>query len=102
MRIFKAYVPDESDHQLILANSPSQAAGIAKTVWAESGRPQDHVKVVELVLPEGGLGLFNNKSAHQIDYFYPSQLANETAPVYDIHFKPVEPLSARLTLSLTF
>jgi len=48
------------------------------------------------------LNLFNNKSAHQIDYFYPSQLANETAPVYDIHFKPVEPLSARLTLSLTF
>ena len=46
--------------------------------------------------------LFNNAGAHQIDYFYPSQLANETAPVYDIHFKPVEPISARLTLSMTF
>jgi hypothetical protein len=33
--------------------------------------------------------LFNNTGAHQIDYFYPLQLANETAPVYDIHFKPV-------------
>jgi hypothetical protein len=40
--------------------------------------------------------------AHQIDYFYPSQLANETAPVYGIHFKPVEPLSMRFTLSMTF
>ena len=46
--------------------------------------------------------LFNNTGAHQIDYFYPSQLANETAPVYDIHFKPVEPIPARLTLSMTF
>ena len=46
--------------------------------------------------------LFDNRGAHQIDYFYPSQLANETAPVYDIHFKPVEPLSVRFTLSMTF
>jgi hypothetical protein len=28
----------------------------------------------------------------------PSQLASETARVYEVHFKPVEPLSARLTL----
>jgi outer membrane receptor protein involved in Fe transport len=48
------------------------------------------------------LNLFNNTGAHQIDYFYPSQLANETAPVYDVHFKPVEPLSVRFTLSMTF
>jgi outer membrane receptor protein involved in Fe transport len=48
------------------------------------------------------LNLFDNTGAHQIDYFYPSQLANETAPVYDVHFKPVEPLSVRLTLSMTF
>ena len=40
--------------------------------------------------------------ADQIDYLYPSQLANERAPVYDIHFKPIEPISARLTLSMTF
>ncbi|HXP31638.1 MAG TPA: TonB-dependent receptor [Stellaceae bacterium] len=43
-----------------------------------------------------------NSHAHQIDYWYPSQLANETSPVYDIHFKPVEPLSFRLTAALTF
>ena len=50
------------------------------------------------------LDIFNllNSHAHQIDYFYPSQLANESAPVYDLHFKPVEPLSARLTLSASF
>jgi hypothetical protein len=48
------------------------------------------------------LNLFNNTGAHQIDYFYPSQLASETAPVYDVHFKPVEPLSLRFTLSMTF
>jgi outer membrane receptor protein involved in Fe transport len=48
------------------------------------------------------LNLFNNTGAHQIDYFYPSQLASETAPVYDVHFKPVEPLSVRFTLSMTF
>ena len=48
------------------------------------------------------LNLFNNTGAHQIDYFYPSQLASETAPVYDVHFKPVEPLSLRFTLSTTF
>ena len=48
------------------------------------------------------LNLLDNRSAHQIDYFYPSQLANEAAPVYDVHFHPVEPLSVRLTLSMTF
>jgi TonB dependent receptor len=48
------------------------------------------------------LNLFNNTGAHQIDYFYPSQLASETAPVCDVHFKPVEPLSVRFTLSMTF
>ncbi len=45
--------------------------------------------------------LFNAR-AHQIDYFYPSQLRGEAAPANDIHFHPVEPLSARLTLSMTF
>jgi hypothetical protein len=34
--------------------------------------------------------------------FLPPQLANETAPVYVVHFKPVEPLSVRFTLSMTF
>ncbi len=40
--------------------------------------------------------------AHQIDYFYASRLPGETAPVYDIHFHPAEPLSARLTLAMAF
>jgi hypothetical protein len=48
------------------------------------------------------LNLLDNTGAHQIDYFYASQLASETAPVYDVHFKPVEPLSVRFTLSMTF
>ena len=50
------------------------------------------------------LDIFNllNSHAHQIDYFYPSQLPGEAAPVYDIHYKPVEPLSARLTFSMLF
>ena len=46
--------------------------------------------------------LVTNTGAHQLDYFYPSQLANEKAPVYDIHFKAAEPASVRLTLSMTF
>lgn len=50
------------------------------------------------------LDIFNllNSKAHDVDYYYPSQLANETAPVYDIHYHPVEPLSARVTLTFTF
>jgi hypothetical protein len=50
------------------------------------------------------LDIFNlfNSRAHQIDYYYASQLANESAPVNDIHFHPVEPLSFRLTLAATF
>jgi len=37
-----------------------------------------------------------------IDYYYQSQLSGETAPVNDIHFHPVEPLSFRLSLTSTF
>lgn len=39
---------------------------------------------------------------NDITYFYESQLANETAPVEDIHFHPVEPRTLRVTLSSTF
>ena len=39
---------------------------------------------------------------YDITYFYESQLANEAAPVEDIHFHPVEPRTFRLTLSATF
>ncbi|MBV9816649.1 MAG: TonB-dependent receptor, partial [Alphaproteobacteria bacterium] len=50
------------------------------------------------------LDIFNlfNSHAHQIDYYYPSQLPGEATPVYDIHYKPVEPLSARATISFRF
>lgn len=39
---------------------------------------------------------------NDITYFYESQLANETEPVEDIHFHPVEPRTLRVTLSTTF
>ena len=39
---------------------------------------------------------------NDITYFYESQLANETAPVEDIHFHPVEPRTVRVTLSGSF
>jgi outer membrane receptor protein involved in Fe transport len=49
--------------------------------------------------------IFNllNTKASQIDYFYTSRLLGEPAAgVSDIHFHPVEPIAARLTISLTF
>ena len=50
------------------------------------------------------LDVFNlfNSHAHQIDYFYATQLPGETQPTYGIQFKPVEPLSVRLTLAASF
>ncbi len=39
---------------------------------------------------------------NDITYFYESQLANETAPVEDIHLHPVEPRTVRVTLSGSF
>jgi hypothetical protein len=39
---------------------------------------------------------------NDITYFYESQLANESAPVEDIHFHPVEPRTVRLTLRTSF
>lgn len=39
---------------------------------------------------------------NDITYFYESQLANETEPVEDIHFHPVEPRTFRVTVSATF
>ncbi len=57
MKLFKVYTPNEEDHQLVLAKTPSQAAGIARTVWEEAGFPQSQVKVVELQLPDGDVGL---------------------------------------------
>jgi outer membrane receptor protein involved in Fe transport len=50
------------------------------------------------------LDLFNlfDKEASNVDYFYESQLAGESAPVEDIHFHPVERRGARLTLTGLF
>ncbi|WP_217705172.1 TonB-dependent receptor [Peristeroidobacter soli] len=39
---------------------------------------------------------------NDITYFYESQLANESAPVEDIHFHPVEPRTVRVTLTARF
>jgi len=39
---------------------------------------------------------------YDITYFYESQLANESAPVEDIHFHPVEPRTFRVTVGTTF
>ena len=47
------------------------------------------------------LNLFNSHD-HDIDYFYPSQLQSEAAPVNDIHFHPVEPLGVRGGVAYTF
>jgi len=37
-----------------------------------------------------------------IDYYYESQLRNERAPVNDIYFHPVEPISFRMSLTANF
>lgn len=41
--------------------------------------------------------LFNSKD-HDIDYFYESRLAGESAPVADRHFHPIEPINGRISL----
>ncbi len=68
MRMFKVYDSDEADHQLILATSPSQAAGIARTVWVEAGTPQRQVKVVELRLPDGNVGVIYEPNTTPTEY----------------------------------
>ena len=68
MRQFKVYTPDEAEHQLVLATTPAQAAEIARTVWAEGGTPQHHVKVVELRLPEGDVGLIYEPNTTPVVY----------------------------------
>jgi outer membrane receptor protein involved in Fe transport len=48
------------------------------------------------------LGVYNlfDRAANDITYFYESQLPNETTPVEDIHFHPVEPRTLRATVQL--
>jgi outer membrane receptor protein involved in Fe transport len=50
------------------------------------------------------LDVFNlfDRKASDIDYYYESQLAGEATPVNDKHFHPVEPRSARLTVTYNF
>lgn len=43
-----------------------------------------------------------NRADNDITYFYESQLANESSPVADIHFHPVEPRTVRLTVTSSF
>lgn len=68
MKMFKVYTPDEAGHQLVLANTPAQAAEIARTVWAEARTPQTQVKVVELRLPEGNVGLIYEPNTTLVVY----------------------------------
>lgn len=68
MRIFKVYDSIEAEHQLVLATSPSQAAEIAMTVWAEAGTPEHQVKVVELRLPDGDVGLIYEPNTTPTEY----------------------------------
>ncbi len=48
--------------------------------------------------------LFNvfDSNDNDISYYYASQLANESEPVEDIHFHPVEPRTLRVTLQTSF
>ena len=68
MRMFKVYTADEEDHQLVLARLPLQAAQIARTVWSEGRAPHHYVKVVELRLPEGNVGLIYEPNTTPIEY----------------------------------
>lgn len=43
-----------------------------------------------------------NRKDSEIDYFYESQLSTEGAPVSDVHFHPVEPISFRVALTARF
>ncbi|HET9237741.1 MAG TPA: TonB-dependent receptor [Oligoflexus sp.] len=53
---------------------------------------------------EASLDLLNalDTDAHDIDYFYESQLADESEPVADRHYHPVEPRSVRVQLGRRF
>ncbi len=68
MRVFKVYSADETDHELVSARTPYQAAQIARTIWAEAGTPRHDVKVVELRLPESDVGLIYEPATNPIQY----------------------------------
>jgi hypothetical protein len=52
----------------------------------------------------GVISAFNllDRQDYDIEYYYPSQLRGESAPVNDIHFHPAEPLSIRVALTYRF
>jgi outer membrane receptor protein involved in Fe transport len=52
----------------------------------------------------GVVTVFNllDRRDYDIEYYYPSQLRGEAAPVNDIHFHPAEPLSIRVALTYLF
>ena len=43
-----------------------------------------------------------DRQVSDIEYFYESRLARETAPVSDIHLHPAEPRTLRLSLRASF
>jgi len=55
----------------------------------------------DLKLELEGFNLTNRRDS-AIDYYYPSQLKGEAAPVNDIHFHPIESRSLRATLVKNF
>ncbi len=55
----------------------------------------------KLKLELEGFNLTDRKNS-AIDYYYASQLKNETAPVNDVHFHPIETRTLRLTLVANF
>ena len=50
------------------------------------------------------LDVFNlfDRQVNDIEYWYESQLRNESSPVFDRHVHPAEPRSLRLTLAHRF
>jgi len=53
---------------------------------------------------KASIGVYNvfDSDDNDITYFYESQLANETAPIEDVHFHPVEPRTVRASLGVSF
>ena len=51
-----------------------------------------------------GAAIYNvlDSDDNDITYYYESQLADEAAPVRDVHFHPVEPRTVRLSVGLAF
>jgi outer membrane receptor protein involved in Fe transport len=43
-----------------------------------------------------------NRQNNDIDYYYPSRLANEAAAQADVHFHPVEKRALRLSMTVNY